>query len=148
MSKKASYLSGPESRIIELGGRTARMMELSRRVAHNSDAADFRHGAILVRGHNVINISWNKNSFCSFGSRFRQMEGMKGNATVHAEIGAILGVDRSITEGATVYVCRIGKTGEFRLSRPCGMCYQAMKYVGIRKVVWTVNEAECGCYRL
>lgn len=148
MNKKKTYLSGPEGHLLEMNGRVLRTMELARRIAYNSNASDFRHGAVLVRGHNVVNVSWNKNSFCSFGSRFRQMEGMKGNATVHAEIGAILGLDRSVTEGATIYVCRIGKAGEFRLSRPCGMCYQAMKHVGIRKVVWSIDDVECGCYKL
>lgn len=148
MLKKEIYRLGPDPKFLTYQGRVGRIMDLARRVAANSDAEDFRHGAVLVRGHSVINVSFNKNSFCSFGSRFRQKEGMRGNATVHAEIGAILGVDRSITEGATVYVCRIGKCGGFKLSRPCAMCYQAMKFVGVRKVVWSIDDETCGCYKL
>ncbi len=147
-TKKMLYRRGPEPKVLTYDGRIQRIMELARRVAYNSELNDFRHGAVLVKGHNVINTSFNKNSFCSFGSRFRQMEGLRGNATVHAEIGAILGLDRSITEGSTVYVCRIGRDGEFRLSRPCAMCYQAMKHVGVRKVVWSIDPETCGCYKI
>jgi len=147
-NKKDFYQLGDAGRILHYDGRIQRIMDLARRMAYNSDHEDFRHGAVLVRGHNVINVSFNKNSFCSFGSRFRQMEGMQGNATVHAEIGVILGLDRSITDGATVYVCRVGKGGDFRLSRPCAMCYHAMKHVGVRKVVWSIDDETCGCYKL
>ena len=47
----------------------------------------------------------------SFGSRFCKEH--DGIATLHAELGAILGLERSVTEGATLYVARVGKDGGF-----------------------------------
>ena len=83
-------------------GKIRRFIELSARVANQSESPDYRHGATLVKGASVINTSFNKNNFCSFGHRFRKKE--HGNAKVHAEIGAILGIERKNTEGATIYV--------------------------------------------
>ena len=126
--------------------RHRRHLDLAKRVAHNSSFEDYRHGAVLARGKSVINASANKNSYKSWGQRFRH--GGCGYATQHAELGCILGVDRSLTQGATVYVARIGKLGDLRYSKPCPMCQSAMKHVGIREVIYTVNEEEVGRLRL
>ena len=126
--------------------RHRRHLDLAKRVAHNSSFEDYRHGAVLARGKSVINASANKNSYKSWGQRFRNRD--CGYATQHAELGCILGVDRSLTQGATVYVARIGKLGDLRYSKPCPMCQSAMKHVGIREVIYTVNEEEVGRLRL
>ncbi len=132
-------------KIHEYRGRVGRYLEHAKKVAQQSDE-DYRHGAVLVKGGSVINTSINKNSYCAFGMRFRKKD--KGNATVHAELGAILGVDRKLTYGATVYVARIGKQDDYKLSRPCSMCEAAMRYVGIKRVVFTINSKFAGSYKL
>ena len=50
-------------------GRTKRFIDLAYRVAQSSDYDDYRHGAVLVRGNKVINVSANKNSHARFGNR-------------------------------------------------------------------------------
>jgi len=132
-------------KIHEYRGRVGRYLEHAKKVAQQSDE-DYRHGAVLVKGGSVINSSINKNSYCSFGMRFRKKD--KGLATVHAELGAILGVDRKLTYGATVYVARIGKNEDYKLSQPCQMCESAMRYVGIKRVVFTINNKFAGSYKL
>ena len=99
-----------------------------------------RHGAVLVKGGRVINVSHNKLKFNSFASRFRHENGEW--ATVHAELGSVLNVERRNTEGATVYVVRVSTTDNFRLSKPCSMCQAAMKWVGIKKVIYSTNDGE------
>ena len=126
--------------------RQRRHLDLAQRIAYGSSFEDYRHGAVLARGKSVINASANKNSYKSWGQRFRHRD--CGYATQHAELGCILGVDRSLTQGATVYVARIGKLGDRRYSKPCHMCQAAMKHVGIREVIYTVNEEEVGRLRL
>ena len=120
--------------------RHRRHLDLAKRIANNSDFHEYRHGAVLARGKTVINVSANKNSYKSWGQRFRHRN--EGHATHHAELGCILGVDRSLTQGATVYVARLGKNGTTRLSKPCPMCEAAMRHVGIKEVIYTVNETE------
>lgn len=127
-------------------GKTKRFMAIAKRIAWNSEAEDYKHGALLVKGGKIINVSFNKNNYCSFGCRFRHVQ--PGNATIHAEIGAILGIDRSVTAGSTIYVCRIGKNGDYRLSKPCPMCHEVLKFVGVKRVVWTINNQTCGSYKI
>jgi len=127
-------------------GRVRRFIDLAAKMANQSCDPVNRHGAVLVKGSSVLNASHNKNSFCSFGQRFREKG--TGVSTMHAELGAILGMDRKITEGATVYVARLGKRGNLKLSKPCSMCYSAMKHVGIKKVVYTINREVAGVYKM
>ena len=127
-------------------GRLKRYMDLARKVAEESESTDYRHGAVLTRGAAVISTSCNKNGFKGFGQRFRDRD--CGHATRHAELGVILGVDRSKTTGAVVYVARIGKAGELRLSKPCNMCRAVLEYVGVKKVFYSINENEIGVIKL
>ena len=92
-----------------------RYMELAKRMAEQSEYGKFKHGAVLVQGGSVLNCSFNKDNYNSFGSRFRPKS--KGNATLHAEIGCVLGIPRTKTTGADVYVLiRLGTPGCFGLS--------------------------------
>lgn len=130
----------------QYNGKTARFMALAKNVAAQSTYGDYRHGAVLVRGGSVINTSPNKDSHCAFAKRFRRRD--FGHATVHAEVGAILGLDRSTTEGTTLYVARIGKAGDFRMSKPCDMCEAILKHCGVKKVIFTIDNKEVGRYKL
>ena len=115
--------------------RTQRYFEIARRAAHSSTYGNIKHGAVLIKSGRILNISFNKENFCSFGARFRKRT--CGPATVHAEIGAILGMAKKLTEGADIYVVRVGKNDNFQMSKPCDMCQEVMKFVGIRRVFYT-----------
>tara|TARA_R110000824_G_scaffold65952_6_gene171409 strand:+ start:813 stop:1199 length:387 start_codon:yes stop_codon:yes gene_type:complete len=115
--------------------KTKRNILLAKKVAELSDYGKFRHGAVLVKGSSIRNMACNKHRHCHFGKRFR--EANTGNATLHAELGVILGMDRSVTQGATVYVARVNKEGVARMSKPCPMCENAMRHVGIKRVIYT-----------
>lgn len=130
---------------MKLSGRHKRYMELAARMAHSSNSDDYRHGALLVRGSNIIGLSANKNRHASFGNRFRARD--CGHATHHAELGCILGIDRKKTMGTTMYVCRIGRGGEFRLSKPCSMCAAALRHVGVKRVFYSIDNKTIGVYK-
>ena len=131
---------------VEATKKIHRYFELSRNIAYNSPYGKLRHGAVLVKGGSILNASFNKDNFSSFGARFRHMS--RGHATVHAELGCILGLSRASTSGSDIYVCRINRDGEFRYSKPCAMCHEAMKHVGIKRVYYTTNEDTIEMYKL
>lgn len=131
---------------VRQSAKIKRYFHLARSVAHNSEYGKIRHGALLTKGGSVINTCHNKDKFCSFGTRFRDPS--RGHATIHAEIGCILGLPRSVTSGADVYVCRINKQGQFRNSKPCAMCHEVLKHVGVRRVYYTAGEDVVEMYKL
>jgi len=49
---------------------------------------------------------------------------------------------RTTTQGSTIYVARINKEGEARISKPCPMCEAAMRHVGVRRVYYTNEEGK------
>jgi deoxycytidylate deaminase len=122
----------------QLTKRNKKFIELAERIADQSVYPQFKHGAVLVKGSSVINVSCNKNGYNSFGAKFRKKQ--QGKATLHAELGALLNVERKNTEGATVYCVRINTRGNKRLAKPCTMCEAALKYCGIKKVIYSTND--------
>ena len=130
----------------KLSKKKRRYIELAARIAQQTEFKEYKHGAILVRAGAVINTSCNKNKYKAWANQFRKKQ--RGHATVHAEIGAILGLDRSVTEGATIYVVRVGKCGDLKNSKPCPMCEAAMQYVGIKKVVYSSEDGKIETMRI
>jgi len=131
---------------IEPSKRISRNFELARRMAEQSRYGKFRHGAVLFGGGAVINASHNKNNTCSFGARFRNPDA--GRATLHAELGCILNVERQATSNADVYVVRINPAGQFKNSRPCPMCAEAMRFVGVKRCFYTTDDGTFAMVKL
>lgn len=127
----------------ETTNKVKRFIELARKIAEQSQYHQFKHGAVLVRGANIINTSCNKNGYNSFGKRFRKRDW--GTATLHAEIGTILNIDRKNTIGTTMYCVRINRQGETRLSKPCHMCESVLRHCGIKKIIYSTDS---GCAML
>ncbi len=122
---------------IEPSKKMLKRFELAEALAINNDSK-FRHFALLVAKGTIINTSHNSKRPCSFGTRFRNPD--KGQATLHSELGAILNVSRQNTEGSDVYVVRVNANGERRSSKPCQMCVEAMRFCGIRRVYYSVED--------
>jgi len=119
-----------------LSKKDKKLIELAKRISYQSDFMQ-KHGAVLSKGSTVINTAFNKNKFSSFAMRFKKHN--PKDATIHAELGAILNMGRKQTEGSIVYVVRTNKQQEFRMSKPCNMCEEALRWVGIKKVVYSTN---------
>jgi tRNA(Arg) A34 adenosine deaminase TadA len=129
-----------------MSNKTKRYLSVAKRVAQQGDHRSPNHGAVLVKGGNIISTAHNKWSYSSFGKRFRERD--KGISTLHAELAVVLNLDRAATQGTDIYVVRVGKTGEFKMSKPCTMCETALKHVGIKRIYYTTNNGTIECYKL
>lgn len=122
----------------------ARYIEVATRVAAESEHSEYYHGGVLVKGGSIIQSSPNKNRYCRFAGRFLKVSkatsGKEHRPTLHAELGCILGLDRSMTKGSTIYVVRVGKDGDLKLSRPCEMCEAALAFCGVRRVIYSTPD--------
>lgn len=61
------------------------------------------------------------------------------NYSVHAEVAALRGLGHSVKNGI-MYVARVDKKGEPKMSKPCAKCQEALKKAGVRKVVYTIDD--------
>ena len=133
-------------KIRKLSKSRKRYFDLAKRAAMESTYGKLRHGAVVVKGGSIVSFGFNKSNHCQFGQRFRHMD--KGPATQHAEISAILGLPRSATQGADVYVVRINNDCDWRMSKPCPMCEQALRFVGVKRVFYTTGDKHYDYHRV
>ena len=115
----------------------ARLIELASKIALGSGHPHFHHGALLVKSGKVLNWSSNYPQFNSFAAKFFYP---REHASLHAEIGCLLGMNRQSTEGADILVIRIKKQGQLGTSKPCGMCINAAKFCGIKRIFYSTDS--------
>lgn len=90
-----------------------------------------RLGAIVV----------NENRIVGRGFNYAHGTGQVYGDGSHAEISALNNTTARYRNGATLYVARIGRAGELRISKPCDACFSVMKKMGI-KTVWYIDKSE------
>lgn len=120
--------------------RDERLLERATGVAMTSTCR-WKHGAVVAKGSKVL--AWSPNIFRN-DSRV-DYEG----ATWHAEEAALRELCRLTGRtychgqfrGLTIYVSRVNRLGQTRLSRPCKTCLEMLTYQGIRDIVFT-NELD------
>lgn len=95
----------------------------------------YQMGAVLVAGRRVVSRGRNKPT----KTHPKSTHPFK---TIHAELDAILGVDRKVLVGATIYVCRVRAGGEFGLAKPCEHCERMLRELGVREVVFTTSDPD------
>ena len=122
-----------------------RHLNLAIKIAKASDHPRSKHGAVLIRGGSIMNVAKNTNDYTSFGQRFRPRF-KHGPASRHAEIACVLGLDKSITKGTSLYVARVNKEGETRNSKPCEMCSAILEHTGVKRVFYTTDDG-WGCVK-
>jgi tRNA(Arg) A34 adenosine deaminase TadA len=115
-------------------------MELAKKVAMSGNHhRQFRHGAVLIsNGGSVVSFATNNEKTSAFVERFYTRD--SGNATRHAECNCILNINPSLTRGGSIYVARVNRTNQVRMSKPCELCQAVLKFCKIRYVYYTTNE--------
>lgn len=60
---------------------------------------------------------------------------------IHAELAAIFRIKNKETlKGATIFVYRQTKQGDFANARPCPMCLELIKEYGFKKMIYTTDK--------
>lgn len=121
----------------ELSAKDKRRLNQAIEVSKNSDCRH-KHGAVLMAGGRVLSVGINSN---------RNDPSVIGDAqlkySVHAEIAALRSWGGTNLKNATIYVARLGRSGDPMMSKPCENCQKALKEAGVRKVIYTIdNEME------
>lgn len=104
-------------------------------IAKQSPAETFLHSAIIhIRGKFVTG---------SCNLPFKTVPGGGGpHSSGHSEIRAIRKaraiLNRNDLTGCSIYVMRLNRLGEFRLSKPCNVCAKLIKESNL-KVQWTCD---------
>lgn len=93
-----------------------------------STHSKYRLGASLFRGNRLVATGVNKMKTHTKSPHFYRM--------VHAEIDALLRVDRELIEGSTLFVVRVLKNLKFATSKPCECCWEMSLRFGVKRLVY------------
>ena len=122
---------------MDLSRRDERMIALAAQAAQFSNAK-FHLGAVVAAKKAVgVGYNWNRNP-----------------PTIHwesaqcAEMRALRDAGPLATIGATVYVVRVNRDGQYRLARPCDNCQTQLTLARVSKVIYTIGSNEYGMMRL
>ncbi len=61
---------------------------------------------------------------------------------LHAEMDAIIGTEFDDLKGCDAYVYRGGFKGEPRMAKPCPTCEDALRWCGIRRVYFSIDNEQ------
>ena len=96
----------------------------------------FRLGAVLVHRNSIVSIGMN--SYKTHPLMAERTEWPFLHAEQHAIIRA--GVDNC--EGLDLYIARVLKNNDLALSKPCKVCTELIKDVGIKNIYYSTNAKE------
>jgi tRNA(Arg) A34 adenosine deaminase TadA len=123
-----------------LSRRQHQWLDLAAKIAMDSTCR-MKHGAVIVRGSSVLAVGTNK--FRNHPATIKDYQ----HCSVHAEVVALrrVGSQASHTD---LYVARVSRHGEHRLSRPCGTCWGALVRSGVHRVVYTIGPGTQGIEKI
>ena len=114
------------------------MLRLAEKTAITSTFPRARVGAVIANKNIVISIGVNKVRYfkdCPTSKKFEN--------SLHAEQAAIMKILRTgqgnKLRNTTIFVCRVNKHGKCRLAKPCSHCLDLIKFVGIKRIVYSTD---------
>ena len=107
-------------------------LELAKKEAMKSTYTPQRVGAVIVRKGTVVGRGFNQ-------KRHTGKVKTQWPDSLHAEAAAIIDTSRRLLAKSTIYVCRIKKDGTSAMAKPCDYCAALLKYVSVKRVVYS-NE--------
>ena len=94
-------------------------------------------GAVIFKGKRIISSGHNGSRHCRIHPRYQDYPN-----SLHAEQDALIGMDWNNVRGCNIIVIRVNPSGKLAESRPCDKCYELLKYVGIKKVYYSLATGE------
>lgn len=121
----------------------SRYFRIARKAALNS-VSRVKVGAVLVRGHNILNVAWNDMYKTDPSMYLAAHKNYRDLVCLHAEWAAIKNLRPYDIGRGDLYVYRVRKNEETfeeeqGLSRPCYVCMKKIQEKGIRRVFYTLD---------
>lgn len=106
-----------------------KFFELAKKMSLKSNHHQHRIGGVVVNKSKVISLGFNK---CKTHPKSNQPF-----KNIHCELDCILGVDKKLLKGASIYLYRETKEGMPAISKPCKWCEALLRESEIKTVFYT-----------
>lgn len=108
--------------------RQNHFLSLAKKASKRSDHHSHKLGCVIVKRNRVLGIGHNMmKTHPKSPHRFK---------SIHAEFMAALNSGNDI-KGATAYIFREQKNGDWAISRPCKDCWRYLMECGVKEVVYS-----------
>ena len=117
------------------GRQLCRWVDVAYKEAQKGDHKQ-KMGAVIFNKSKFISCGHNYTcrSISSHLPKFRHW-----NTSLHAEVIAVINAKTNLN-GCSILVVRVNNQGELRFAKPCVKCMEYIKYVGIRKVYYSLSH--------
>jgi len=105
-----------------------RAVEAAAAAASTSNASQYKIGAIVVKRKELISVGVNV--------VYHKID--RRRKSDHAEDKALKRVQDPC--GTDIFVVRVNRSGQFRLSRPCKKCWKHLLESGVKRVYYSTSE--------
>lgn len=126
----------------KIAGLTVGVLNCALKEAEDSDFK-VKVGAVIFKGKKIISSGHNGSRHCRIHPKYQDYPN-----SLHAEQDALIGMDWNSVRGCHLIVIRVNPSGKLAESRPCNKCYELLKYVGIKKIYYSVESGEIKCSSL
>lgn len=114
------------------------MHKFTKFAMEEASKSDFRQqvGAIIFSKNSIISYGHNvaQRSVKHMLSKFQRWPN-----SIHAEVAAVLNAKTDL-RGMSILVVRTNNKNQLMMSKPCLHCMSYLKYVGIKKAYYSINE--------
>jgi dCMP deaminase len=107
---------------------------------NKSTCFHYKIAAIIVNNHQIYAIGTNQAK--THPLQKNQFHQDRCGSSIHAELDCLIKCRYDKINGATIYVCRKLKNGNFALAKPCYLCEFLLKQYGIKKVIYSIGPTE------
>lgn len=111
---------------------TSGILKLAIEEAEKSTNYPYRVGAVVFKSSRIISSGHNQvrsNSICKKYKIYDE--------SLHAEQDALLGLEWSKLKNCSICVIRMNSSGNLSMGKPCKMCWNILKFVGIKNVYYS-----------
>ena len=105
--------------------------------ANKSTCHPYKVGAVVFKNNRIISSGHNQIRHNSINNKYK-----KYKEALHAEQDAVLGLDWNNIKGCSILVVRLNYNGNISMGKPCDMCTNMIKYIGIKKMYYSNYNGE------
>lgn len=116
-----------------------RLVQFMRDLSLSSSYHSFKVGAAVFFKRKIVSTGLNQ----SKTHPYVKQNGPNYSSSVHAELDAIFKAERKnpdLLKGSTLVVYREDKEGNMTSARPCPMCMEKIRSVGVKKIAYSTKE--------
>jgi len=124
-----------------------RYLNLARNASFFSNYPHHHIGCVLEYRKQIISTGYNvekSHPVQAEYNKYRSMRGMNVAHKLHAEIMCLLKAKKFLDDidfrESTLYIFRAYKNGVWAMARSCPSCFQMIKDVGIKTIVYTTTD--------